>query len=85
MALGDRKIYLDIAGRMHSLYKELVSNPPSGYQFITQGTRWDKLSRAATRVDVIYSFQERILGNIIRMNLAKAYLERFENLLKGQF
>lgn len=80
---GTKKIYLDIAGRMHSLYKELVSNPPAGYEFITQGTAWDKVSRAATRVDVIYSFQERILNNIIPMNLAKAYLERFKKPPEG--
>jgi len=80
LATEDRKIYLDIAGKMHSLYKELVLYPPSGYQFITQGTSWDRAFSVASKVNIIYSFQQRGLGNIIPVNLTKAYLERFKKL-----
>lgn len=52
--------------------------PPPGYEFITQQTSWDKASTAATKVNTIYSFQQKVLGKLIPVNLAKAYLERFK-------
>jgi glycosyltransferase involved in cell wall biosynthesis len=78
-----KKIYLDIAGRMHSLYKQLIDYPPEGYQFLTQGTGWDKAISTASRVNAIYTFQGRILGKIIPVNLTKAYLERFKKPPEG--
>jgi glycosyltransferase involved in cell wall biosynthesis len=78
-----KKVYLDIAGRMHSLYKQLIDYPPEGYQFLTQGTDWDKIFSTASRLNAIYSFQERILGKVIPVNLIKAYLERFKKLPTG--
>ena len=78
-----KKVYLDVAGRMHSLYKELILHPPSGYQFVTVGSSWDKVSSVASKVNLIYSFQEKVLGQIIPVNLAKAYFERFKKPLKG--
>ncbi len=78
-----KKVYLDIAGRMHSLYKELVLYPPSGYQFITQNTSWDKVSNAASRVNLIYFFQQRALDKVIPTNLTKAYFERFKKPPRG--
>jgi glycosyltransferase involved in cell wall biosynthesis len=76
-------IYLDIAGRMHSLYKQLINYPPKGYHFITQDRGWDKAISTASRVNVIYSFQERVLSKMIPVNLAKAYLERFKKAPEG--
>ena len=73
-----RKVYLDLGGRMHSLYKELVMYPPLGYEFITQKTSWDKAFIAATKVNTIYSFQQKVLGKVMPVNLTKAYLERFK-------
>ena len=78
-----KRIYLDIAGRMHSLYKELVLNPPAGYQFVTEDGSWDKAFGAASKLNVIYTFQERILNKIIPVNLTKAYLERFKKPPEG--
>jgi len=78
-----KSIYLDVAGRMHSLYKELISYPPKGYQFITQGTSWDKAFAATSKVNGIYAFQERTLNKILPINLTKAYLERFKKPPEG--
>lgn len=78
-----KKVYLDIAGKMHSLYKNLVDYPPYGYQFITQCTGWDKVSSAASKTHVIYSIQEKALGKIIPINLAKSLLERLKRPPKG--
>lgn len=80
MATGDKKVYLDVAGRIHSLYKELVMYPPVGYQFITQGTSWDKVSRAAAGVNLINLFQQKVLSKIIPIKLAKAYIDRFKKI-----
>lgn len=74
---------MDVAGRMHSLYKGLVMYPPSGYQFVTQGTSWDKASSAMSNINAIYSFQQRFLGRVIPVNLVKAYLERLKKPPQG--
>lgn len=73
-----KRVYLDVAGRMHSLYKELILHPPPGYQFVALGSGWDKVSSVASKVNLIYSFQEKALGEIIPVNFAKACLERFK-------
>ena len=78
MAGENRKIYLDVAGRMHSLYKELVMYPPPGYSFLAKPTTWDKVSNYASRTDFIYSVLPRILNTVVPVNLTKAYLERFK-------
>ncbi len=83
MSTKDRKIYLDIAGRMHSLYRELVLYPPPGYCFLSEPTTWDRVSNYASRTDFIYSALPRILGTVMPVNLTKAYLERFKKPPKG--
>lgn len=78
-----KRVYLDIAGRMHSLYKGLVLHPPPGYQFITQDRSWDKALSIAIRINSTYIFQERILNKVIPVNLAKGYLEKFKKSPDG--
>ncbi len=78
-----KKIYLDIAGRMHSLYRPLVDYPPEGYEVITEGLSWDRVSQAASRVNMLQSFQKKVLGRLIPVNLTKAYLERFKKPPQG--
>ncbi len=78
-----KTVYLDVAGKMHSLYKNLVDYPPHRYQFITQCTGWDMVSSAASKTNAIYSIQEKALGKIIPINLAKAWLERLKRPPKG--
>ena len=73
-----KRIYLDVAGKMHSLYRELVLNPPLGYQFVAQDTGWDRATGGACKLNSVYSFQEKVLSKIIPVNLVKAYLERFK-------
>jgi glycosyltransferase involved in cell wall biosynthesis len=78
-----KKVYLDVAGRMHSLYRGLVSYPPPGYEFVVQGTSWDRVTRGATGVGAAYYLQERVLRHILPVNLAKAYVERFKKPPRG--
>ena len=67
---------------MHSLYREMILYPPAGYQFITQGTGWDKVSNLAARTNVIYFFQRKMLSKIIPIKLTKAYIDRFKKIPK---
>jgi len=78
-----KRVYLDVAGRMHSLYRELVQNPPSGYRFVTQQTGWDKASSTASKSDLLYSFHDRTMGKLVPVNLIKAYLEKFKKPPQG--
>lgn len=78
-----KQVYLDIAGRMHSMYRELVDYPPEGYHFVTQGTGWDRVSSAVSKANTLYSFQQWFLGKFIPVNLTKAYLERFKKPPQG--
>lgn len=78
-----KKVYIDVAGRMHSLYEELIDYPPPGYQFVTKGTSWDKAFSVAAKINVTYVFQERILSKMLPVNLSKAYLERFKKPPEG--
>ena len=78
-----KKIYLDIAGKMHSLYNELILFPPEGYEFVTEQAYWDKTSKAISNINFIYSFQKNALSKLIPVNLVKAYLERFKKIPSG--
>lgn len=75
-----KTVYLDIAGRMHSQYKELVLHPPLGYRIVTNSMGFDRISNAAAKMNILYHFQERILGKAIPVNLSKAYMEKFTKL-----
>jgi len=78
-----KKVYLDIAGRMHSLYRELLENPPDGYEFVTSTTLWDRSSRAAAKTDFSYLFQKNFLRKVVPVSLIKAYLERWKRIPQG--
>jgi glycosyltransferase involved in cell wall biosynthesis len=76
-------IYLDVAGRIHSLHKELLLSPPSGYRFVTIESDWDKVSDIVSRTDILYSLQLNVLAKLFPPNLVKAYLERFKKPPNG--
>ncbi|MCZ7399987.1 MAG: glycosyltransferase family 4 protein [Candidatus Methanoperedens sp.] len=77
-----KKIYLDIAGKKHSLYNELINYPPYGYEFVTKNETWEKTSKFISEIDFLYSFQKNVLAKIIPVNLAKAYFDKFKKLPK---
>ncbi len=78
-----KRVYLDIAGRMHSLYRELLEYPPDGYEFVIGQTPWDKASKSLAKIDSIYSFTHQVLGKLVPVNLVKAYLERWKKIPRG--
>jgi glycosyltransferase involved in cell wall biosynthesis len=78
-----KKIYLDVPGKTHSLYTNLINNPPEGYEFISDATVWGKLFEAAHRTNSDSFFAlYRTLDIIIPVGLTKAYIERFKKIPK---
>ena len=75
-----RYIYLDIAGKMHSLYNELINYPPDRYQFVSDKTRWTEISKNTCKINGVYDFQRKILNNIVPVNLVKSYTEQFKKI-----
>lgn len=75
-----KQVYIDAAGRMHSLYKRLMAYPPDGYYFITNKTKLDKFSSSIVRSNCIYSVQQRFLNQLMPVNLTKAYIEKIKRI-----
>ncbi len=76
-------IYLDIIGKMHSIYRELLLSPPQGYQFTCSESDWDKVSGILSKTDLLYSIQMNVLAKLFPPNLVKASLERFKQPPSG--
>jgi glycosyltransferase involved in cell wall biosynthesis len=68
-------VYLDVIGKLHSLYKTLLVSPPSGYRFVTATSSWDTLSTSVSHQELLYSLQMNVLARLVPPNLVKAYVE----------
>ena len=79
----NKKIYLEPSWRMHSFWRELISHPPQGYEFITRQTYQEKAYDMLAGVDLSYLLQRKALNRIVPLNLVKAYLERFRKIPEG--
>lgn len=75
-------VYLDVIGKLHSLYKTLLFSPPPGYRFITAASSWDTVSNSVSQQDAFYSLQMNILARIFPPNLVKAYFEKLKQIPK---
>lgn len=71
-------MYLDVAGRMHSLYRTLLEHPPEGYRVVRGGEGMDALGARAARSGWLYKLVSGPLGRLAPPNLVKARLERFK-------
>jgi glycosyltransferase involved in cell wall biosynthesis len=69
------KVYLDPAGRVHSLLAEMVDYPPEGYEFVVQP--WGGTAGAILRSDFVYYPVALTLRRLFPLHLLKPYLERF--------
>lgn len=78
-----KRVYLDDRALPHPLYKELVEYPPPGYEFIVKHTTWNKGLNSAFKVGFIRWFEQRILSELIPVNLFIAQLERFKKIPQG--
>jgi glycosyltransferase involved in cell wall biosynthesis len=75
-----KRVYLDIPGKRHSLYDELTSFPPDGYEYVREDTSWDRITKLLSHADFVYSLQKNLMARLLPVNLTKAYLERFKKL-----
>jgi glycosyltransferase involved in cell wall biosynthesis len=80
-----RRIFLDVVGRRHSLYDELLDYPPEGYEFVTDKSSWSVLSEASCRTDTMGRIPRQFLRSLLPLNLAKSYLERFKSVAEDTY
>ena len=77
-----KKIYLEPMWKLHSFYKELISCPPEGYEFIISQTLTEETFEAASKINLSYPLAYQ-LYEIIPLNLIKSYWERFKKIPEG--
>ena len=70
-----RSVYFEPAGRIHSAHRELMLHPPRGYQFVTGGRAWDRLTAAPTKSDLVIHNLPVIASKLLPVPLVKAWLE----------
>ena len=79
-----RQVYLNEIGRIHSLHEGLIKYPPEGYHIVVNEAGWNKLFSDIARLDrSIFPLLDRVLGQLIPVNLAMSYIERFKKPPKG--
>lgn len=72
--INTKKIYLEIPGRIHSLYFNLINYPPDGYAFICRYNLWDSLSEKMAR-NKLFDLMRIQFNKIIPVNIVKSILE----------
>jgi len=50
----NKKIHLELPGRIHSYFLTLIRYPPEGYTFVVEETIWEKLLRPLISNDFLY-------------------------------
>jgi glycosyltransferase involved in cell wall biosynthesis len=73
----DKRVFLDVQWKMHSLYREMVDYPPPGYEFVSSPRPVDKIFRLASRVRFSYALEQRYLSPHLPLVLAKSYVEKY--------
>jgi len=73
-----KRIYFEPAGRLVLFDKGLILYPPEGYEFTTEPTAWDKVTKGIINNDFLFfTLQKNILQKLFPPNLLKSYLEGF--------
>lgn len=74
-------IYLDVTGKRHSLYNELINYPPKDYQFNCEGSL-DPISRFATSILPVKKIHDTV-GEIIPLTVFKSKVESIKKIPKN--
>jgi len=77
--MGMKRIYLDAGFRPNPLYRELVSCPPEGYEFITSSSSWQKKVGGMARKRLPFVFLSQ-LDSAVPFNLVRAWLQGFRHI-----
>jgi glycosyltransferase involved in cell wall biosynthesis len=70
-----RTVYFEPAGRIHSAHRELMRHPPPGYEFVTGGRVWDRLTAVPAQSDLVIHNLPVIASKLLPVPLLKAWLE----------
>ena len=70
-----KRVYFEPAGRIHSAHRELMRYPPPGYEFVTGGRAWDRLTAVPTGSDLIIHNLPVVASKLLPVPLVKAWLE----------
>src|SRR5712691_4383022 len=73
-----RLIYLDIAGRLHSLYNILIDHPPEGFSISSGSSRFDEASMLLAQNPVLLGLVEGPIARLVPANMLQAYLEQMK-------
>jgi len=76
-------VYLDIAGRMHSLYDLLLEHPPEGFLPVVGSSTADHLTQRLSTSPGIFGTLTGPVAKTIPLNLAKAAAERLKKPPRG--
>jgi glycosyltransferase involved in cell wall biosynthesis len=71
-----KKVYLEPSWKMRSISKELIVNPPDGYEFVTLNSAEESMIQAVGRLPFSYSLFHGI-SKLVPMTLTKSYAEKF--------
>jgi len=69
-------IFLDIAGKRHSLYNSIVDYPPDGYNFMSSKNRQGELTQKFCKIDWFYGLQRHLVSKFIPSNFYKSIIDR---------
>lgn len=69
-----KNIYLDIAGKKHSLYDNLINYPPEGY-FFKMFPEKDILKNLSNN-EFLYALQKNVFNKLFPVNYLKSYLQK---------
>ena len=78
----NKKIYVEPPWKIPSGYREQLSRPPDGYEFLVSQTFSERTIKTASKLSFSYSALNRLEG-MIPIYLIKPYLERFKNIPEG--
>ena len=74
-SIPTRRVYFEPAGRIHSAHRELMRHPPAGYEFVSGGGAWDRLTAVPTKSDLVIHNLPVIASKLLPVPLLKAWLE----------
>lgn len=70
------KIYLDFHGKKHSLYDNLINSPPSGYEFVFDGTKLNRFIKQASNISFVPKLLMNSINRVVPVSILKPYLEK---------
>lgn len=71
-----KKVFLDVTWKQHSLFRDLLSYPPDGYEFVSGGTLRPVLEFVG-RASLAHQLKLHLVDPLVPANLLKSFADRF--------